>query len=124
MSDSIDLLLQIYLLLEYSNILPRSNIRILSYSHFTMKTTILMAAVLAVATVLAAGLTVLPNSVQKAQAEICTLDNDGNQAGVNEVCTTIIGNDIDFDDGSALPYGKPMTAAEGVSTLPFGNDVD
>jgi hypothetical protein len=68
---------------------------ILSYSHFTMNKTILMVAVLAVAIILAAGITVLPNSVQKVQAEICTLDNDGNQAGVNDVCTVVIGNDVD-----------------------------
>jgi hypothetical protein len=35
------------------------------------KTTVLMAAVLAVTTVLAAGLTVLPSSVQEAQANPC-----------------------------------------------------
>ena len=35
------------------------------------RTTVLMAAVLAVATVLAAGLTVLPSSVQDAQANPC-----------------------------------------------------
>jgi hypothetical protein len=35
------------------------------------KTTVLMAAVLAAATVLAAGLTVLPRSVQEAQANPC-----------------------------------------------------
>ena len=35
------------------------------------KTTVLMAAVLAVATVLAAGLTVLPSTVQEAQANPC-----------------------------------------------------
>jgi hypothetical protein len=35
------------------------------------RTTVLMAAVLAVATVLAAGLTVLPSSVQEAQANPC-----------------------------------------------------
>ena len=34
--------------------------------------TVLMAAVLAVATVLAAGLTVLPSSVQEAQANPCS----------------------------------------------------
>jgi hypothetical protein len=37
----------------------------------TKKTTVLMAAVLAAATVLAAGLAVLPNSVQEAQANPC-----------------------------------------------------
>jgi hypothetical protein len=35
------------------------------------KTTVLMAAVLAVTTLLAAGLTVLPSSVQEAQANPC-----------------------------------------------------
>ena len=42
------------------------------------QTTVLMAAVLAVATVLAAGLTVLPASVQEAQANPCSnnLEND------------------------------------------------
>jgi hypothetical protein len=45
------------------------------------KTTVLMAAVLAVATVLAAGLTVLPASVQEAQANPCS-------------------NNLDVEDGS------------------------
>jgi hypothetical protein len=40
--------------------------------------TVLMAAVLAVATVLAAGLTVLPSSVQEAQANPCSVDADNN----------------------------------------------
>jgi hypothetical protein len=39
-------------------------------------TTVLMAAVLAVATVLAAGLTLLPGSVQEAQANPCALEAD------------------------------------------------
>jgi hypothetical protein len=38
--------------------------------------TVLMAAVLAVATVLAAGLTVLPSSVQEAQANPCSNNLD------------------------------------------------
>ena len=38
------------------------------------KTPILMAAVLAIATVLAAGLTVLPSSVQEAQANPCSTE--------------------------------------------------
>jgi hypothetical protein len=43
--------------------------------------TVLMAAVLAAATVLAAGLTLLPSSVQEAQANPCSnsVDNDLNQ---------------------------------------------
>ena len=46
------------------------------------QTTVLMAAVLAVTTVIAAGLTVLPASVQEAQANPCS-------------------NNLDADDGSA-----------------------
>jgi hypothetical protein len=65
------------------------------------KTNVLMAAVLAVATVLAAGLTVLPSSVQEAQADACI---------VNEICIAAIGNDIDIEDsanlGSLLPGPK------------------
>jgi hypothetical protein len=45
--------------------------------------TVLMAAVLAAATVLAAGLAVLPNSVQEAQANPCSnnLDAEENSGG-------------------------------------------
>ena len=42
--------------------------------------TILMAAVLAIATVLAAGLTALPSSVQEAQANPCSVNQDGDGA--------------------------------------------
>jgi hypothetical protein len=45
---------------------------------------VLMAAVLAVATVLAAGLTVLPSSVQEAQANPCSnnsVEDDGGRGG-------------------------------------------
>ena len=84
-----------------------------------------MAAVLA-ATVLATGLTVLPSSVQEAQADICTYDNDGNIAGTNNICIAAIGNDIDIEDSGNFGalYDKPMTAAEGVSVPPFGDDSD
>jgi hypothetical protein len=41
------------------------------------KTTVLMAAVLAVATVLAAGLVVFPGSVQEAQANPCSVYTGG-----------------------------------------------
>jgi hypothetical protein len=46
--------------------------------------TILMAAVLAIATVVAAGLTVLPSSVQEAQANPCSnnVDDDSDQSAV------------------------------------------
>jgi hypothetical protein len=49
------------------------------------KTTVLMAAVLAVATVLAAGLAALPGSVQEAQANPCSnnQENDDNSGGNN-----------------------------------------
>jgi hypothetical protein len=46
--------------------------------------TVLMAAVLAVATVLAAGLTVLPSTVQEAQANPCSnsvVEGDETQGG-------------------------------------------
>ena len=43
-----------------------------------------MAAILAVATVLAVGLTVLPNSVQEAQANPCAVD--GNSGNVESHC--------------------------------------
>jgi predicted Zn-dependent protease len=67
------------------------------------QTTVLMAAVLAVATVLAAGLTVLPASVQEAQANPCSnnLDADDNSANNrigdlnDEQECTLIGN---FED--------------------------
>jgi hypothetical protein len=48
------------------------------------KTTVLMAAVLAVATVLAAGLVVFPGSVQEAQANPCSTEVEG---GADEVET-------------------------------------
>ena len=43
----------------------------------TKKTTVLMAAVIAVATILAAGLVALPGSVQEAQANPCSVNQDG-----------------------------------------------
>ena len=46
-----------------------------------------MAAVLAVATVLAAGLTVLPSTVQEAQANPCSNNADGN-GGTGGTVTT------------------------------------
>jgi hypothetical protein len=42
------------------------------------KVTVLMAAVIAVATVLTAGLALLPNSVQEAQANPCASEVDSN----------------------------------------------
>jgi hypothetical protein len=78
-----------------------------------MKKTLLMAAVLAVATVLAAGLTVLPSSVQEAQANPCggSVNENENEGGEGETIVVvvvtpnsdereckIIGNDIDFEE--------------------------
>ena len=58
--------------------------------------TILMAAVLAVATVLAAGLTVLPSTVQEAQANPCSNQGNGGDVTTNdEQECTFIGN---FED--------------------------
>jgi hypothetical protein len=52
-------------------------------SSFTMKkTTVLMAAVIAVATVLAAGLVAFPGSIQEAQANPCSAEVEG---GAGEV---------------------------------------
>ena len=55
-----------------------------------MNKTIFIAAMLAVATVLAAGLTVLPASVQEAQAEQCASSassNDGQASSFSEAFT-------------------------------------
>ena len=66
------------------------------------QTTVLMAAVLAVAIVLAAGLTVLPGSVQEAQANPCSNNLDADESSSeNRIGTldgqecTLIGN---FED--------------------------
>jgi hypothetical protein len=82
--------------------------------------TVLMTATLAVTTVLAAGLTVLPSSVQEAQADVCI---------VNQICIAAIGNDIDIEDSAnqdslqKLPY-PGIVASEGVSVPPFDDDSD
>jgi hypothetical protein len=90
------------------------------------KTTVSMTAILAVTTVLAAGLTVLPNPVQEAQADVCTYDNEGNIAGTNNICVAAIGNDIDIEDSAnfGLPYGQKMATSEGISVPPFSDDSD
>jgi hypothetical protein len=81
--------------------------------------TVLMTAILAVTTVLAAGLTVLPSSVQEAQADACI---------VNEICIAAIGNDIDIEDsanlGSLLGPKGISDSSEGVSVPPFSDDSD
>jgi hypothetical protein len=55
--------------------------------------TVLMAAVLAVATVLAAGLTVLPSSVQEAQANPCSINVDISSDAIAEDSSTAAGAD-------------------------------
>jgi hypothetical protein len=57
--------------------------------------TVLMAAVLAVATVLAAGLTVLPGSVQEAQANPCSNQGNGGDVTTGDQECEFIGN---FED--------------------------
>jgi hypothetical protein len=52
------------------------------------QTTVLMAAMLAVATVLAAGLTVLPSSVQEAQANPCSNNSEEEDGGRGGDITT------------------------------------
>ena len=57
--------------------------------------TVLMAAVLAVATVLAAGLTVLPSSVQDAQANPCATEENF-VAAIESHC--VFSGDIEIED--------------------------
>jgi hypothetical protein len=64
-----------------------------------MKTTVLMAAVLAVAIVLAVGLTVLPGSVQEAHANPCSVISQNNEAN-NDVEDFENEIDCDFENGS------------------------
>jgi hypothetical protein len=68
-------------------------------------TTVLMAAMLAAAIVIAVGLTILPSSVHEAQANPCA-NQLGDVVGTiiapafspDERECTIIGNDIDFEE--------------------------
>jgi hypothetical protein len=68
--------------------------------------TVLMAAVLAIATVLATGLTILPSSIQDAQANPCATEqevsNEGDENGPvtdeSEDECRIIGADIEFEE--------------------------
>ncbi|MGI0001849.1 MAG: hypothetical protein ACRD42_02095 [Nitrososphaeraceae archaeon] len=65
------------------------------------KTTVLMAAVLAVATVLAAGLTVLPSSVQEAQANPCS-EIDQNNGGEDDLENEV---DCDWENNGSYEVG-------------------
>jgi hypothetical protein len=87
------------------------------------KTTVLMAAMLAVATVLAAGLTVLPGSVQEAQANPCSNniesnDNEGNggggdtvTAGGDQICD--LTGYFEFDEDGTSDSGLAATETDG-----------
>ena len=92
------------------------------------KTTVLMAAVLAVATVLAAGLTVLPSTVQEAQANPCATDIEESEAG-DASGQTGLGNDEDnreckfignfegaFDEDGTSDSGLAVTETDGAET--------
>ena len=70
-----------------------------------MNKTIFIAAMLAVATVLAAGLTVLPNSVQEAQANPCATEAE---------------QDIETGDGSAISTSTTITTTEDNRECNFG----
>jgi hypothetical protein len=60
------------------------------------QTTVLMAAVLAVATVLAAGLTVLPSSVQEAQANPCSNNQDNDEGSSGNTLNPLDDQECDF----------------------------
>jgi hypothetical protein len=76
-----------------------------------MNKTLLMATVLAVATVLATGLTVLPESVQEAQAQIIIPGSGSNPCNIDtlNIEAEEVGNNCDFygnteiDASSELP---------------------
>jgi hypothetical protein len=89
------------------------------------KTTVLMATVLAIATVLTAGLTVLPGSVQEAQANPCSNniqeENEGATGGGGSTVTaggdqecTLIGNfEGAFDEDESSDSGLAATETDG-----------
>jgi hypothetical protein len=76
-------------------------------------TTVLMAAVIAVATVLAAGLAVLPSSVQDAQANPCAseVDSDNINNGFNpQAKPTTNANVISPATSNLMKAKHPITA--------------
>jgi hypothetical protein len=104
------------------------------------KTTVLMAAMLAIATVLTAGLTVLPGSVQEAQANPCSNNADGGDAedssgsgaggtvttGDDQECT-LIGNfegAFDEDESSTETDGAEATETDGADVTTGNNIID
>jgi hypothetical protein len=83
-----------------------SNTSILSYSLPMKKITVLMAAVLAITTLLTAGLTVLPSSVQDAQANPCA-NNNVNQPSVS-------GDQKEVDSDIECEFYGPVDIEEGL----------
>jgi hypothetical protein len=84
------------------------------------KTTVLMAAMLAITTVLTAGLTVLPDSVQEAQANPCSNNADGDggtggtvTAGGDQECTLIGNSEGAFDEDESSDSGLAATETNG-----------
>jgi hypothetical protein len=75
-----------------------------------MNKTIFIAAMLAVATVLAAGLTVLPSSVQEVQANPCRIQANGpggiagGQNSNNEDSEADLDTDCDFEGVGSLEF--------------------
>jgi hypothetical protein len=61
---------------------------------------VLMATILAVATVLAAGLTVLPSSVQEAQANPCATEETF-VAAINSHC--VFSGDVEIEEEEEVP---------------------
>jgi hypothetical protein len=96
------------------------------------KTTVLMAAMLAVATVLTAGLTVLPGSVQEAQANPCSnnLEADesstGNRIGElgDQECTLIGNFEGAFDEDESSDSGLAAIETDGAEAITGNNIID
>jgi hypothetical protein len=89
------------------------------------QTTVLLAAVLAVATVLAAGLTVLPSTVQEAQANPCSNQGNGGTVttGDDQECT-FIGNFEDAFEDESSDSGLAATETDGAEATTGNNIID
>jgi hypothetical protein len=94
--------------------------------------TVLMAAVLAIATVLATGLTILPSSVQDAQANPCATEqevsnNEGENGPVSDESEDkcrIIGYDIEFKEGETSDSDIAATETEGAAATAGNSIID
>jgi hypothetical protein len=96
----------------------------------TKKTTVLMAAVLAVATVLAAGLTVLPASVQEAQANPCSNNLEAEESSSNNQIGNL-GDQIcdltgyfEFDEDGTSDSDLAATETDGAEATTGNNIID